>query len=423
MIRFLLKGLLRDRTRSLFPLLTVAAGVMLIVFLHAWLNGARSSMVQSTARYRTGHVSVMTAAYAKDADHIPNDLALLGIDTLLMRLRDRYPDLLWTPRIAFGGLLDIPDEHRETREQTPVSGLGVNLLSNDSPEWTVLNIRPSLAAGRLPEHHQEILIADELARQLHVRPGQQATLISSTMYGSMAVTNFTICGTVRFGITAMDREAILADLSDIQAALDMDNGAGRILGFFRDGLYHEEKAAAISRDFNASFAGPGKFAPVMGTLRDQSGLSDILDYVRLFSQVIVAVFGFAMSVVLWNAGLTGSLRRYGEFGMRLAVGEEKGHVYRTLIAESLAVGIAGSILGTAIGLLFAYFLQVKGIDISSMLKDSSMMLSDVIRAQIEPATFVIGFVPGILAPFLGSAISGIGIYRRQTSQLFKELET
>ena len=29
MIRFLLKGLLRDRSRSLFPVLIVAAGVML----------------------------------------------------------------------------------------------------------------------------------------------------------------------------------------------------------------------------------------------------------------------------------------------------------------------------------------------------------------------------------------------------------
>jgi hypothetical protein len=29
----------------------------------------------------------------------------------------------------------------------------------------------------------------------------------------------------------------------------------------------------------------------------------------------------------------------------------------------------------------------------------------------------------MLATFLGTAISGIGVYRRQTSQLFKELET
>ena len=43
-----------------------------------------------------------------------------------------------------------------------------------------------------------------------------------------------------------------------------------------------------------------------------------------------------MSIVLWNAGLIGSLRRYGEIGVRLAFGEDKGRLYRAMIVESLA---------------------------------------------------------------------------------------
>jgi putative ABC transport system permease protein len=424
MMRFLFKGLLRDRSRSLFPVLIVAAGVMLTVFLHAWLNGALSSMIQSTAHYRTGHLGVMTKAYKEKADQIPNDLALLDIDTLVTDLRQRYPDLFWTPRITFGGLLDIPDEKGKTKEQTPVSGMGVNLLTSDSPEWKVLNIRPALVQGHLPEKHGEILIAEELAEKLHVRPGQKSTLISSTMYGSMTFANLIIAGTVRFGVGPMDRSAIIVDIIDVQQALDMRQGAGEIVGFFNDDLYHEDRANIVAADFNARHMNSSdKFSPVMETLRTQSGLSDYLDYAQSFSGIILAIFVVAMSIVLWNAGLTASLRRYGEIGLRLAIGEETGHVYRSMLAESLMIGIAGSLLGTAIGLTGAYYLQVHGFDIGSMMKSSTMMISDVIRAQVEPFTFVIGFVPGILATFLGAAISGIGIYKRQTSQLFKELET
>jgi len=424
MIRFLLKGLLRDRSRSLFPFLTIAAGVMLTVFLHAWLGGALSSLISSTAHYRTGHVCVMTKAYAAKADQTPNDLAFLGMDTLLAALRREYPDLLWTPRITFGGLLDIPDEHGETKEQAPVSGMGVDLLSADSPEWNVLNIRPALVCGKLPGQHGEILIAEELAQKLHIQPGQKATLISSTMYGSMSFANFTVAGTVRFGLGPMDRSAIIADLSDIQQVLDMNGGAGTILGFFRDDLYHERRAETITAQFNAQESNNSdKFSPLMGTLRQQSGLSDYLDFVESFSRIMLGVFLLAMSIVLWNAGLTGSLRRYGEIGLRLAVGEDTGHVYRCMMAESLMIGIAGSLAGTAVGVACAYYLQVHGFYIGSMMKNSSMMFPDVIRAQVEPLTYVIGFLPGILATFFGSAVSGIGIYRRQTSQLFKELES
>ncbi len=424
MIQFLLKGLLRDRSRSLFPVLIVASGVLLTVFLHAWLNGAMSSIMQSTARYKTGHVCIMTKAYSEQADQIPNDLALLGIDTLLSTLRQSYPDLLWTPRLTFGGLLDVPDENGQTKEQAPISGMGVNLLSDDSPEWKVLNIRPALVLGGLPKEHGDILIAEGLAEKLHLRPGQQATLISSTMYGSMTFANFTVAGTIRFGIGLLDRSAIITDLSDIQQALDMVNGAGTIIGFFRDDLYHEEQADIITANFNARHLNEAdRFSPIMATLRNESGLADYLDLVKSVSGKILAIFIIIMSIVLWNAGLIGGLRRYGEIGLRLAMGEDQEHVYRSMIAESLMIGIVGSLLGTAVGLIFAYYLQIYGLDIGSMLENSTMMISNVIRAQVEPMTFVIGFLPGVLATFLGSVVSGIGIFKRQTSQLFKELET
>lgn len=39
MIRFVLKGVLRDRSRSLFPILIVAAGAMLTVFFYSYMQG------------------------------------------------------------------------------------------------------------------------------------------------------------------------------------------------------------------------------------------------------------------------------------------------------------------------------------------------------------------------------------------------
>jgi putative ABC transport system permease protein len=104
------------------------------------------------------------------------------------------------------------------------------------------------------------------------------------------------------------------------------------------------------------------------------------------------------------------------------MGESKGHLYRSMITESLMIGAVGSIIGTALGLAFSYYLQVKGINVGSMMQNASMMINDVIRAKVTPFSFVVGFIPGLIATFLGTAISGIGIYKRQTSQLIKELE-
>jgi putative ABC transport system permease protein len=424
MIAFLVKGILRDRSRSLFPVLIVTAGVMLTVFLHAYVNGAMTMLVETTAHFTTGHTLVMSRAYAAESDQIPNDLALLCTDTLVASLQQHFPDLYWTPRIRFGGLLDVPDENGETAMQSPVFGFAADLRSAHSPEWKILNITNAIVRGHTPEKPGDVLIADNLATELGVAPGATVTLIGSTMNGSMSITNFRIAGTVRFGVSAMDRGTIIADVEDIRQAMDMPNGAGEILGFFRDDVYHVERADEISAAFNAIHAhSTDEFAPVMGTLRTQSGMAEYLDLIDAFSTIIIAVFIFAMSIVLWNTGLTGSLRRYGEIGVRIAIGEEKGHVYRSMLIESMFIGIIGSVLGTMIGLSVAYYVQEHGINIGGFMKNSSILMSDIIRARITPFTYIIGFFPGIAATVLGTAISGIGIYKRQTASLFKELET
>jgi len=423
MIKFLLKGLMRDRSRSLFPVLTVFIGVFLAVFLYSFMNGIVSDMINSIAHYQTGHLRIMTQAYAKEANQNPNDLAFIGVDNLLQTLNEKYPEILWTQRIKFGGLLDIPDENGETKTQGPVSGMAVNLLSDYSPERKLLNIKEAIIRGRIPNQPGEILIGDEFAKKLNVAPGDIATLISSTMYGSMAMANFKIAGTVQFGIAAMDRGAIFADISDIQFALDMQDTASEILGFFPDDIYNDEQATLIAASFNEEFKDlDDQFSPQMGTMPNESGLSDYFVLIDSMSIIIISIFVIAMSIVLWNAGLMGSLRRYGEIGVRLAIGEDKGHVYRTLILESVMIGIFGSILGTLGGVGIAYLMQVYGIDFSFLLKSSSMMISSVYRARVTFDSFVIGFAPGIISTVLGTSIAGIGIYKRQTSQLFKELE-
>ncbi len=420
---FLLIGLLRDRSRSLFPLIVVSSGVFITVLLHSWIKGAVNDIVDINSRFYTGHLKVMTRAYHEEIDQLPNDLALLQADSLQRSLGKQFPGTTWTPRIHFGGLLDIPDEKGETREQGPVTGMAVSLLHSQSGEVERLNLEQALQSGRLPQQRDEILISSDFAKKLKVKPGDTATLISSSMYGGMAIYNFTISGTVQFGINALDRNAIIADISGVRNALDMRNAAGELLGFFDESVYRESKAQSVAAQFNQRFAGSDdEFAPVMFTLQQQNDLDSMVMMVDNISTVVVTLFVLVMSIVLWNAGLLNSLRRYGEFGVRLAIGESRGHLYRTVIMEAIMIGLAGSIAGTLLGLAGACYLQVHGIDIGDMMSNSTILMSNVFRARITTASFYIGFFPGFLATTLGSMISGIGIYKRQTAHLFKELE-
>jgi putative ABC transport system permease protein len=420
---FLLKGLLRDRSRSLFPVLVVTAGVMLTVFMQAWVSGENYEFVRASAAFQTGHVKVMTRAYAEKSDEMPNDLAIEGVGQMLTELRKEFPQMVWTPRIKFGGLLDVPDSLGETMAQGPVAGMAVDLFSDSSPESKLLNLKQALARGRMPRAPGEIIVSDDLARKLDVGPGSTVTLFGSTMYGSMATANFTIAGTVRFGITALDKGAVIADVADIQAALAMDDAAGEVVGFFRDGEYKDRQAQQVTKEFNARLAGTDdQFAPVMAALPDQGELRQVLQLHGFSLGIVITVFLVAMSLVLWNAGLMGSLRRYGEFGVRLAIGEGKPHLYRTLVAESVMVGVIGSALGTLVGLGTSYWFQAHGLNFGALMKGSTVMYSSVIRPHVSATCWFVGLIPGLGATIVGSMISGATVFRRQTATLIKELE-
>ncbi|MCK4831105.1 hypothetical protein KA005_86140, partial [bacterium] len=199
MIRFLFKGLLRDRHRSLFPILIVIIGVMLTVLLHCWIMGVMGDMVDYNAKFLTGHVKVMTHGYKDKIDQLPNDFALLEVSNLIEELNNEFPEMTWVKRIRFGGLLDTPDEKRETRTQGFVIGLAIDLLTEENSEISRLNIEKALVRGQLPKKTGEILISEEFAKKLDVKLKDEVMLLSSTMHGSMATENFTISGTVEFG--------------------------------------------------------------------------------------------------------------------------------------------------------------------------------------------------------------------------------
>jgi putative ABC transport system permease protein len=425
MIRFLIKGLLRDKSRSLIPLIVVIIGVMLAVFAHGYISGIMVDMIEQTAKLTTGHVKVVTKAYSDNIDQVPNDLAIMNVSELRKELEETFPDMKWATRIKFGGLIDVPDANGETRSQGPAMGMGMDLLSGDTDEAQRLNLQKTLVRGSIPSAPGEILLSELFSQKLKVNPGEEVTLIGSTMNGGMAIYNFRVSGTLRFGNTGLDRGTVIADLKDVQAALDMNDAAGEIVGFFKNGYYDDEKTAPVVAKFDEDFAGDkGDFDPVILRLRDQEGLSLFVDLAKSMGSIIIIVFMIAMSLVLWNAGLLGGLRRYGEIGIRLAIGEEKGHVYRTMLSESVLIGVAGTIIGTAIGLGLSWLMQTYGLDISEFTKNATtaVMMPNVIKSRITTADFYIGFIPGVLSTLAGTMLSGVGIYKRETAQLFKELE-
>ena len=428
MMYFLTKGLLRDRSRSLFPVIIITITVAIVIFAIGFMKGSMNSVFQSTAVIISGHEKVVTRAYKEESQMLPNDLALLDVDEIIRNLDKEYPDHFWSPRITFGGLLDMPDRNGETRDQGPVYALGIDLLNTGSRIIEIWELDKNLVYGRLPKTFNEALIGQKLADKLNITVGDTATYIGTTMHNAFTTYNFTIVGTFDLRKGQADSQMMLVDISGARKALDMENAASEILGFTHSLFYDDDKAVSLRSNYNENYSDSSDiFSPVMMALRDSSQqMGDMIEFVDAFLMIIGTIFLIIVMVVLWNMGLMNGLRRYGEIGLRLAMGESKGVVYRSMIVEAVIIGLTGTMIGTGLGLSIVYYVQENGIDYSEVvatMSTASMVMPNVFYAKITPDLYYIGFIPGLIATVLGTMLAGIAIYKREMAQLFKELES
>ena len=484
MIRFLAKGLIRDRSRSLFPLLAIIITVTLVIFGIGFMEGAMNNFLQSTAVISSGHVKIVTKAYKKESNQLPNDLALFDTKNIIQTLSDMYPDYFWTPRITFGGLLDVPDKNGETKEQAPVFALGIDFFSEKSRQVEIWELEKCLISGRLPKDRDDALVSTKLAKQLGIGSGSSITLIGSTMDNAFTTYNFNVVGTFNLYKGQTDRQMMLVDISGARQALDMEDATSEILGYHNSLYYHDEEAVTIRKHFNITYSDsiaqilrneeskdilsymngwneintieksklpqqrsnalfdnqmydnseewgelsvedPSIYTPTMVALRDDSQLATMVDFSTVALGVMAGIFLVIVMIVLWNMGLMNGLRRYGEIGLRLAIGESKGQVYRSMVNEAVLIGFVGTLIGTIFGISLTYYVQEFGIDYSEAINQLSttMVMPNVFYAKVTPELYYIGFIPGVLATVLGTMLAGLAIYKREMSQLFKELET
>lgn len=431
MIQWLFLGILRDKTRSLFPFLVVTVGVALMITLLGFMDGIFMGVIDITANLDTGHLRLTNKPFY-DEEHLnPLDRALAGEKETLTWLQKNAPsEIQWSPRIRWTAIMDVPNEQGETRSQTPVVGMGIDLFSAESPEARRLQLEKSVVSGKVPAKSGEMLVGYLLAETLHVKPGDTVTLIGQSFDGGMATGNYVISGFVRFGVFAMDKKMALIDLADAQRTFYMEDMVTDWLGFLPahvsyedyDNLKEQLQLRLDDLILHPPRAWAKDDAPLFLSIMDQRGIGDVKRKFMAIREVILWIFLLLMVLVLWNAGLLNGIHRYGEMGLRLAMGETHRGLIFSLIIEAFIVGVLGSIAGSMIGGGLVYYLQEVGVNMGDAFAKTGVIVSDVVRGRLGLISFVYAIVPGMTASVFGTFIASLAIFKRSEANLFRELE-
>jgi ABC-type lipoprotein release transport system permease subunit len=339
-MRMAWRNLWRNPRRTALALSAIGLSVMLVLAYTSILRAYGEWIVETITGPMLGHVQAHAPQWRKDQ---LMDRTLRGVDAKLAELRGDRDVSSATARIY------APALAARGEEGFAVMVLGIDSRAESGPARLLADVVEPLRA-------REAFIGRQLAELMNVRAGDEVAVVGQGVDGSLANDLFTVKAVVTTSVDLVNRQGILIQLSSAQALFAMPDEAHEIVIHAR----RPEMAAVLSR----RIAGANGFAtaevldwqalaPEMVTLVRITDLAGMLVLVLVF---IAAAAGVANTMVM------ATFERTREFGMLLALGTHPARLMRLVIAESIALGIIGAVIGASIGIALVAVTHRTGID-------------------------------------------------------------
>jgi putative ABC transport system permease protein len=330
-----------------------------------------------------------------------------GVDVSVQSHLAVEADFAAPPTMAAGTLDRVRSVSGVEEADGSVSG-DVNLL-DDQGNAITSNGPPTIAVttgaerfdpltyveGGKPTSDNEIAIDKSTADKYGWKPGAKVTVA-----GRAPAKAYTVSGVATLGGSEnlAGSRLVVFTLPEGQKVTGHD-GYDDISVAAAGGTSPGELKAAIARELGPEFA--------VRTGKEQAekqaqDLSDALGFIRTALLVFAAVALLVGSFLIFNTFSVTVAQRTREFALLRTLGASRRQILRSVLAETVVIGLGASVIGIGLGLLLAPALKALMSSFGLDLGSTSVVL--------EPRTVIAGFVVGLIA----TIASGIVPARRAT---------
>ena len=349
-VRFLREG----RMQTLLIIVGVAAGVAVVAYISALINGLQASTLTKTLGVQ-GHVTLRSPQDVVQIASVsqPGVLALAEVQPRAQRLRSVVNWQLLVPVLeAIPAVSDVSPMVSGSglalrgEAQQSIALLGVELDRYDR----IVGLRSKVVGGVARLAPGEGIVGRDLAADLGVRVGDRFTVQTGAVTESVRVTAL-----VDLGVRDLNRRTVIVPLRTAQSLLGLPGGVTNL----DIKLFDVWKAQKLAEDLRARY--PYKVeswqennAQLVSALNAQSVSTSIIRSVVM----IVVVLGIASVLVV------SVVQKGREIGILRAMGTTRAQILRVFLLQGAVVGVMGSLLGLllAVLLIAAFTHFVKGSD-------------------------------------------------------------
>ena len=385
-LRVALRFLREGHMQTLLIIVGVAAGVAVIAYVSALINGLQSNTLAKTLGAQA-HISLR----APDDLVTPAALPVVGAAVLtetqpraqrlrsvanwqaLVPLLERLPEVVGVSPMVSGSGLALRGEASQA-----IALMGVDLDRYDR----VVGLRSKVVSGSPRLLPGEAIVGRELAQDLGVRVGDRLTVQTGSVSGTVS-DSVRVTALVDLGVKDLNRRTVIVPLRAAQSLLALPGGATQLDLTLKDVWVAQTLARALQGQFPYKIESwQESNAQLVSALNAQSISTSIIRGVVL----AVVVLGIASVLVV------SVVQKGREIGILRAMGATRGQVLRVFLVQGAVVGVLGSVLGLllAVALIWVFTHFVRG---SDGLQLFSIALPPAMALQVA----LIASVCGVLA--------------------------
>lgn len=353
-LRVALRFLREGRMQTVLIIVGVAAGVAVIAYISALINGLQNSTLTKTLGAQA-HISVRAPDDVVTPAALPQPGANMLSETqpraqrlravanwqALLTLLEKMPNVAGVSPMVSGAGLALRGEAVQS-----IALMGVELERYDR----MIGLRTKVVSGSARLEPGEAIIGRELAQDLGVRVGDRLTVQTGTSSESLRVTAL-----VDLGVRDLNRRTVIVPLRAAQNLLALPGGATSLDITLHDVWVAQTLAEALRAQFPYKIESwQESNAQLVSALNAQSISTSIIRGVVL----AVVVLGIASVLVV------SVVQKQREIGILRAMGATRGQVLRLFLVQGAVVGALGSLLGLllAVALIGVFTAFVRGSD-------------------------------------------------------------
>ncbi|MFA3782405.1 ABC transporter permease [Melioribacteraceae bacterium 4301-Me] len=389
------RNLWRNKRRSLIIQLSVVVGVIAIITLDSLTNGMLYQMLFNQISTSVSYIQIHKKGF-KDNKVVQNFIPdyhkaeeTIKNDPLIKSYSKRV--------ITFGLISSAVNS----------SGIYINGIIPDE-EAKVSIIKSSVKEGKyFTGGMHEIVIGEKLAEKLEVGLGDKIVIMSNTLQGNVGSDLYRIVGLFKTFSSDFDKTNIYIPLQSAQQLLGIGDKIHEF-AMITDNYKNAPKvASALAKQLGPKYE-VLPYNEILPLLVIQ------LDLYKQSSFIVTLIVSLALIFGIINTMLMAVFERIREFGVLMSIGMKNGKLFSMIIAEAFILGVIGTVVGTALGLLIQLLMMNSGLNLSIFAQSlDSFGLGSIIYPVISFENTFITFLTIPIVAVIGALYPAIKAIKLQ----------